>query len=130
MGGIGGGSLEHPRQWLGAQWADWEPSEEAQEPSWGTAKGGLWPHWRLEAIEPLGAAAREHQLAARLGEAPRTGLADAAGRPGDQHHVARDVRLSVEHVGPPERVACSRRLQVWEREVAKERFRGVALRPP
>jgi len=21
MGGLGGGSLEHPRQWLGAQWA-------------------------------------------------------------------------------------------------------------
>ena len=41
MGGIGGGELEHPRQGLGANWAGWEPSEEAQEPSWGTAKGGL-----------------------------------------------------------------------------------------
>ena len=30
MSGIGAGSLEHPRQWLGAQWAGWEPSEEAQ----------------------------------------------------------------------------------------------------
>ena len=33
MGGSGGGELEHPRQGLGANWAGWEPSEEAQEPS-------------------------------------------------------------------------------------------------
>ena len=50
IGGFGGGSLEHPRQWLGAQWAglflgvhaaqnrQMRP-EEAQVPSWGTAKG-------------------------------------------------------------------------------------------
>ena len=47
LGGFGGGWLEHPRQWLGAKWADLllgvpscpEPlgSEEAQEPSWGNA---------------------------------------------------------------------------------------------
>ena len=53
IGGFGGGYLEHPRQWLGAQWASllpWEcraaqshqaRPEEAQEPSWGTAKGVL-----------------------------------------------------------------------------------------
>ena len=44
MGGFGGGSLEHPRQWLGAQWAGLalgvpsypepreERPEEAQQP--------------------------------------------------------------------------------------------------
>ena len=47
MGRIGAGSLEHPRQWLGAQWAGRVlPREEAaqersEEPSWGTANGGL-----------------------------------------------------------------------------------------
>jgi len=52
MGGFGGGYLEHSRQWLGTQWAGLvlgvsrasqsrqaRPGE-AQEPSWGTAKGG------------------------------------------------------------------------------------------
>ena len=52
LGGFGGGSLEHPRRWRGAQWAGLflrvpsclEPPgaplrypEEAQEPSWGAA---------------------------------------------------------------------------------------------
>ena len=53
IGNLGGGSLEHPRQWLGAQWAGLflgvpsrpEPPggapEEAQEPSWGAAKAGI-----------------------------------------------------------------------------------------
>ena len=48
----GGGQLEHPRQWLGAQWAGLSPREcraaqsrqerpeEVQRPSWGAAKGG------------------------------------------------------------------------------------------
>ena len=52
IGGFSGGSLEHPRQWLGAPWAGlfpWEcPAaqsrqarpEEAQELSWRAAKGG------------------------------------------------------------------------------------------
>ena len=52
IGGFGGGWLEQPRHWLGAQWAglsSWEcraaqsrraRPEEAQEQSWGTAKGG------------------------------------------------------------------------------------------
>eukprot|EP00964_Phaeocystis_antarctica_P008605 scaffold4649_cov55-Phaeocystis_antarctica.AAC.4 len=31
--GVGGGSLEHPRQWLSGR------PEEARQPSWGTAKG-------------------------------------------------------------------------------------------
>ena len=52
--GFGGGSLEHPRQWLGAQWVGLflgvrvaqsrqARPEEAQKPSWGTAKGALRP---------------------------------------------------------------------------------------
>ena len=52
IGGFGGGLLDHPRQWLGTQWAGLSlgvPSrperrarlEEAQEPSWGTAQGTL-----------------------------------------------------------------------------------------
>ena len=51
-GGSGGGWPEHPRRWLGAQWAGLflvVPScpsrqvrpEEVQEPSWGAAKGAL-----------------------------------------------------------------------------------------
>ena len=51
IGGFRGGWLEHPRQWLGAQWPGFSPwvcraarshqahPEEAQEPSWGAAKG-------------------------------------------------------------------------------------------
>ena len=38
MGGFGGCWLEHPRQWLGDQGSR---PEEAQEPSWGTAKRAL-----------------------------------------------------------------------------------------
>jgi len=34
--------FKHPRQWLGAQSRQARP-EEAQEPSWGPAKGALWP---------------------------------------------------------------------------------------
>ena len=52
IGGFGGGELEHPKQWLGAGGpaSSWEcrtaqsrqgRSEEAKEPSWGTAKGPL-----------------------------------------------------------------------------------------
>ena len=52
MCGFRGGSLEHPRQWLGAQWVGrilgvrvaqsrQARPEEAQEPSWGTAKGAI-----------------------------------------------------------------------------------------
>ena len=53
MGGFGGGSLEHRRQWLGAQWAGFSPWArrasqscqarpfEAQEPSSGVARGAL-----------------------------------------------------------------------------------------
>ena len=55
IGGVGGGMLEldHPRQWLGAQWPGVPPREctppratrqarpeEAQRASWGRAKGG------------------------------------------------------------------------------------------
>ena len=48
IGSFGGGALEHPRQWLGAQWAGLSPgsaeSPRATEshragPSWGAAKG-------------------------------------------------------------------------------------------
>ena len=51
IGDSGGGWLEHPRQWLGAEWADLYPWEcrvaqsrqarpkEAQEPGWGAAGG-------------------------------------------------------------------------------------------
>ena len=53
MGGFGGGSLEQPRRWLGAQWAGlfpWECGtaqshqarpEEAQVASWRAAKAAL-----------------------------------------------------------------------------------------
>ncbi len=44
-GGFAGGWLEHPRRWLGAQWAGLflgvPNCSEAQEPTWGTAKGAL-----------------------------------------------------------------------------------------
>ena len=52
IGDFGGGQLEHPRRWPGANWRGlfpWEcraaqsrqaPPEEAQQPSWGAAKGG------------------------------------------------------------------------------------------
>ena len=57
IGGFGGGSLEHPRQWLGAQWSGLSSPgsaappraargalcEEAQEPSSGTAKEEALP---------------------------------------------------------------------------------------
>ena len=54
IGGFGGGWLEHPGPWVGAQWAGlpWERRasqscqarpEEAREPTSGTAKGSLWP---------------------------------------------------------------------------------------
>eukprot|EP00964_Phaeocystis_antarctica_P060053 scaffold35776_cov63-Phaeocystis_antarctica.AAC.1 len=51
-GGFGGGSLEHPRQWCTqGRPLPWECRatrsqacpEEAQQPSWGAAKGALWP---------------------------------------------------------------------------------------
>ena len=53
MGGFGGGGLEWPGQWPGAQWADLSPwesravqgrearPEEAREPSWDDAQGAL-----------------------------------------------------------------------------------------
>ena len=52
IGGFEAGWLEHPRQWLGTQWPgltlrvcrasqSQARPEEAQEPSWGTAKGAL-----------------------------------------------------------------------------------------
>ena len=53
IGSFGGGSLEHPRQWLAAQWlglflgvyraaqSRQVRLDEAQEPSWGTAKEAL-----------------------------------------------------------------------------------------
>eukprot|EP00964_Phaeocystis_antarctica_P138478 scaffold103143_cov42-Phaeocystis_antarctica.AAC.2 len=58
MGGFGGGSLEHPRQWLGAQWMGLSPwasraarsrtnrgsPVEAQEPSRGAAKVAHFGH--------------------------------------------------------------------------------------
>eukprot|EP00964_Phaeocystis_antarctica_P100922 scaffold66460_cov35-Phaeocystis_antarctica.AAC.2 len=56
IGGFGGGWLKRSRQWLGAHSPGLSPGvsraarsrqacpEEAQEPSWGTAKGAaLWP---------------------------------------------------------------------------------------
>eukprot|EP00964_Phaeocystis_antarctica_P016631 scaffold9156_cov57-Phaeocystis_antarctica.AAC.2 len=70
MGGFGGGYLEHPRQWLGTQWAGLvlgvgrasqsrqaRPGE-AQEPSWGTAKGGA-----LTMLPRLGRSARRRRSA-------------------------------------------------------------------
>ena len=55
MGGLGGGELEHPRQWLGAQRPGFSPErrviqscqarpEEARGPTSGTAKGGHFDH--------------------------------------------------------------------------------------
>ena len=59
IGGCGGGSLEQPRQWLGAQWAGLSPgsaelprtarralSQESQEPSWGLT--GALPRGHFE----------------------------------------------------------------------------------
>ena len=61
VGGFGGGWLEHPRQWLGAQWVSLflgvlscrnrqARPEEAQGASWGAVKGVLWPRGRFEHV--------------------------------------------------------------------------------
>ncbi len=83
VGGFGGGSLEQPRQWLGAWWAGLSPwecraaqsrqarPEEAHEPSWGTAKAGaLTMLLRVGGVEGLG----RLRLGPRsVGEAPGEG---------------------------------------------------------
>ena len=83
IGGFGGESLEHPRQWLGAQWAGLFLGV----PSWGTAMGGALTELRRRATARRRAASCRRSTASRWWAPPplmtrRPGAGASAGAPG------------------------------------------------